>query len=368
MTLQPPLVLSSYAPEEVSFLLTDLSGVALELGMAERERAVQGGRNYAEMLPVEYAPGPRYLELFEAVLHDSAALLAEQVGVVTEMVLAARGHGAVLVSLARAGTPIGILMRRWAQYAHGLDLPHYSVSIVRGIGIDGVALDHIAARHNPASVVFVDGWTGKGAIVRELQQALADHRGARFPSELAVLADPGACACFFGTREDVLVPSACLNSTVCGLVSRTVYSAALIPPGTLHGAKVYRELAGSDRSGHFLDCISAHFPAVSSVVAARWRGDYAADRSVTFRGLTEVSRIQAEFGLPSWHLVKPGVGETTRVLLRRLPWQVLVHPDRRADLPHVLDLADQRGVPVVDYDQMSYSCVGLIRPLEAADA
>jgi hypothetical protein len=58
MTLQPPLVLSSYAPEEVSFLLTDLSGVALELGMAERERAVQGGRNYAEMLPVEYAPGP----------------------------------------------------------------------------------------------------------------------------------------------------------------------------------------------------------------------------------------------------------------------------------------------------------------------
>lgn len=368
MTGQAPLVRSSYAPDEVRFLLTDLSHVALELDVVERERAVQSGRNYAEMLPVEYAPGPRYLELYEAALRDSAAVLAEQVGVVTEMVLAARGPGAVLVSLARAGTPIGILMRRWAQHAHGLDLPHYSVSIVRGVGIDGVALDHIATRHEPASAVFVDGWTGKGAIVRELQQALADHPGARFPSELAVLADPGACASFFGTRADLLVPSACLNSTVCGLVSRTVYSAELIPTGTLHGAKVYRELADQDRSGHFLDSVSSHFPAVSPGVAARWRGEYAADRTVTFRGLTEVSRIQAEFGLSSWHLVKPGVGETTRVLLRRLPWQVLVHPDHRAHLPHVLDLAEQRGVPVVDYDRMSYSCVGLIRPLEAADA
>ncbi len=368
MRVQAPLVVSSYAPGEVRFLLTDLSDLALELDVAERERAVQSGRNYAEMLPVEYAPGPRYLELFEQGLQQHAAELARLVGVVTQMVLAARGPGAVLVSLARAGTPVGILLRRWASHAYGLDLPHYSVSIVRGVGVDGAALDHLAARHDPADVVFVDGWTGKGAIVRELQEALAEHPGARFPDELAVLADPGACASYFGTREDVLIPSACLNSTVCGLVSRTVYSRELIAPGTFHGAKVYRELAEQDRSAHFLDTISRQFPAVSAAVGSSWREAYDADRTVTFRGLDEVARIQAEFGLPSWHLVKPGVGETTRVLLRRLPWKVLVHPGRRAALEHVLDLAAQRDVPVVDYDRMSYSCVGLIRPLEAADA
>ena len=197
---QGPLVVSSYAPGEVTFLLTDLSDLALELGVTEREQAIQAGRNYAEMLPVEYAPGQRYLDLFEAGLTASAPSLAEQVGVVTEMVLAARGPGAVLVSLARAGTPVGILMRRWAQQIHGLDLPHYSVSIVRGVGIDHAALDLIAARHDPAKVVFVDGWTGKGAIVQELQQALASYPTAAFPADLAVLADPGACASFFGTR------------------------------------------------------------------------------------------------------------------------------------------------------------------------
>lgn len=366
MTGQRPLVVSSYAPDEVSFLLTDVSGLTLELDLATRERAIQGGRNYAEMLPVEYSPGARYLELFEANLSTGARSLAEQVGVVTEMVLAARGPGAVLVSLARAGTPIGILLRRWARYAHGVDLPHYSVSIVRGIGIDTAALDHIAARHDPSAVMFVDGWTGKGAIVAELQAALAAYPGALFPHDLAVVADPGACAAFFGTREDVLVPSACLNSTVCGLVSRTVYSRELIPPGTFHAAKVYRELAAEDRSAQFLDAVSDQFERVQDCVAKRWPQVYAGDRSVAFRGLREVERLQAEFGLPSIHLLKPGVGEATRVLIRRLPWKLLVHPDRLAQLSHLLVLAEERSVPLVQYRDMSYSCVGLVQPLPGA--
>lgn len=360
------LVVGSYAPEEVTFLLTDLSGHDLELDLAQREAAVQAGRNYAEMLPVEHRPGPRYLELFDRTLVAGAARLAEHVGVVTEMVLASRGPGAVLVSLARAGTPVGILMRRWAQHAHGLDLPHYSVSIVRGVGIDGAALHHLAGRHDPADVVFVDGWTGKGAIVRELQDALDAHAaatGQRFGGDLAVVADPGACAPVFATREDLLLPSACLNSTVCGLVSRTVYSAELIAPGTFHGAKVYRELAADDRSAQFLDTVSDRFASAGAAVAARWPVEWAADRSVTFRGWAEVERIQAEFALPSVHLVKPGVGEATRVLLRRLPWKLLVHPDRLGDLEHLLLLAQERGVPVVHRREMSYSAVGLVRPL-----
>ncbi len=208
---------SSYAPEEVGWLLQDLSAVTLEAPTEEREEAIQsGGAHYAESLPVEYQPTAQYQELFHAALGASAARIAHAVGAVTETVIAERSPRPVLVSLARAGTPVGILMRRWAQFRHGLDLPHYAVSIVRGRGIDANALRWLAAHHDPRDVVFVDGWTGKGAITRELAQAVAQFEAAEgvtgFDPEIAVLADPGSCVRTYGTREDFLIPSACLNS------------------------------------------------------------------------------------------------------------------------------------------------------------
>jgi hypothetical protein len=56
------------------------------------------------------------------------------------------------------------------------------------------------------------------------------------------------------------------------------------------------------------------------------------------------------------------VGETTRVLLRRVPWKVLVRTDSDADLRHVLLLAAQRGVEIVKVPDLPYTCVGLIHP------
>ena len=142
----------SYPRDEVAWLLSDLSGHELEAPTEEREEAIQsGGAHYAESLPVEYQPSAEYQELFAVALAESAGRLAHAVGVVTELVLAQRGPRTVLASLARAGTPVGILMRRWAQRMHGLDLPHYAVSIVRGRGIDTVALRYLAARPRPGA-------------------------------------------------------------------------------------------------------------------------------------------------------------------------------------------------------------------------
>ncbi|KUJ66379.1 phosphoribosyltransferase [Streptomyces albus subsp. albus] len=352
---------SSYAPQEVGWLLQDFSEVTLEAPTEEREEAIQrGGAHYAESLPVEYQPSAEYQALFRAALDASAARIARAVGTVTETVLAERSPRPVLVSLARAGTPVGVLMRRWAQYAHGLDLPHYAVSIVRGRGIDGAALRWLAERHDPADVVFVDGWTGKGAITRELAEAVREHPG--FDPRIAVLADPGRCVDTYGTRDDFLVPSACLNSTVSGLISRTVLRADLVRPGQFHGAKFYRELAGADVSAHFLDTVSARFAEVAEEVAADVRELAAADRTPTWEGWAAVERISEEYGIHDVNLVKPGVGETTRVLLRRVPWKILAARGAGADLDHVRLLAQQRGVPVEEVDGLPYTCVGLIHP------
>ncbi|MFG3511263.1 MULTISPECIES: phosphoribosyltransferase [Streptomyces] len=358
---------SSYAPEEVGWLLQDLSDVALEAPTEEREEAIQsGGAHYAESLPVEYQPSEQYQELFHAALETSAARLAQAVGAVTELVIAERSPRPVLVSLARAGTPVGVLMRRWARHRHGLDLPHYAVSIVRGRGIDANALRWLAEHHDPADVVFVDGWTGKGAISRELAAAVEEFEaaggGAGFDPDIAVLADPGSCVRTYGTREDFLIPSACLNSTVSGLISRTVLRADLVGPDDFHGAKFYRELAGADLSGVFLDAVSARFPEVAEAVDATVKELLAADREPTWEGWAAVERISEEYGIHDVNLVKPGVGETTRVLLRRVPWKILARAGAGADLDHVRLLAGQRGVPVEEVGDLPYTCVGLIHP------
>ncbi len=367
---------SSYAPEDVRWLLTDLSAVELELPTEDREEAVQsGGAHYAEFLPVEYQPSPEYQELFQQALTASARRMALAVGTVGETLLRERGtpatgaevtsgseprgHGLVLASLARAGTPVGVLIRRWLAFAHGLDTPHYAVSIIRGRGIDPVALRHLAAHHEPAGVVFVDGWTGKGAITRELAGALAD---TPFDPELAVLADPGGCVRTYGTRDDFLIPSACLNSTVSGLISRTVLRADLIGPDDFHGAKYYRDLARADVSDAFLTAVAAHFPSVRPEAEAAADRLAGADRTPDWAGWAAVERISAEYGIHNVNLVKPGVGETTRVMLRRVPWRVLARRGAGADLDHVRLLAAQRGVPVEEVDDLPYSCVGLIHP------
>lgn len=354
----------SYPADEVTWLLTDLSHVALEAPVEEREEAVQsGGAHYAESLPVEYLPSAAYTALFDEALADSARRMALAVGVVTERALAARTEP-VLVSLARAGTPVGALMRRWAARVHGVDVPHYTASIVRGRGIDHLALQHVAAHHDPRGVLFVDGWTGKGAIARELAAALVEHEaitGVAFPSELAVLADPGWCVDLFGTRDDFLIPSACLNSTVSGLVSRTVLNPRILREDQFHGAKFYAELAPSDVSLRFLDAVSAWFDDVAQEAQALAR--VPVTDAPDWRGWAAVVRVAQEQGIGDVNLVKPGIGETTRVLLRRVPWKILVREDADPrDLRHIRQLAHERGVPVEPAPDLPYACIGLIHP------
>ncbi|OZF49972.1 phosphoribosyltransferase [Rhodococcus sp. 14-1411-2a] len=359
----------SYAADEVTWLLKDLSSVSLEAGIEEREKRIQAGEaHYAESLPVEYQPDLAYRELFEKVLQESASRLAVAVGTVTEVVLAERGHDIALASLARAGTPVGILMRRWAFSAHGLEIPHYAVSIVRDRGIDAVALRYLAEHHDSRSVVFVDGWTGKGAIARELTAALREFPGAEFDDDLAVLADPGNCARTYGTRDDFLIASACLNSTVSGLVSRTVLNDSLIRPGDFHGAKYYADLAPDDVSRHLLDTVAARFEDVRDEVDASVAAVLGSDRTPTWSGWASVEKVREEYGISHVNFVKPGVGETTRVLLRRVPWRVLV---READAPeheHIRMLAAARGVPVDVVPDLAYSCMGLIKNVSSVDA
>lgn len=357
----------SYSSEDVIFLLKDLSEAALEKSVDERERAIQQGVHYSEMLPVEYEPTEEYLQLFHESLHTYKQKVAAAVGVVSELIIEERGREIVLVSLARAGTPIGILMKRYIKESYGYSVPHYSVSIIRGRGLDENAILYLMNEHPDKRLVFIDGWTGKGAISKELARSarlFEEKHGVLLDDELAVLADPGHCSSLFGTREDFLIPSACLNSTVSGLVSRTVLNGHWIEDGDFHGAKVYKELAEEDLSNHYIDIITNEFSAAAPFIQESKAALQTIDRTPTWQGLRSIKAIQRDFGIEDINLIKPGAGETTRVLLRRIPWKILVKDKQDIRLKHIFQLAKERNVPVEEYTQMTYMCCGLIKPME----
>ena len=350
-------------------LLTEIAGAGLELPTEQREQLMQGGGHYAETLPIEYEPTAEYEALFERLLAESADRIALLTRVLARRIASEATAQPVLVSLARAGTPVGVLLRR-ALLLDGIDAPHYTVSIVRERGLDPRALKYLTERYAPERIVFVDGWTGKGAIQWELQEALDLHfeqHGIRIPSRLAVLTDPAHVAELTASREDELIPSACLNSTVSGLLSRTIIRPDLTGPEAFHGVRVYREFAPRDVSRHYVDVIAGRFAAAGAgeagdpeywLQAGLREAEHLAPADG--RGLREVQAVQAEYGIENVHRVKPGIGETTRVLLRRLPEGIVVDPRHAGRLDHVLMLARDRGVPVHERTNAVYACFGLI--------
>lgn len=365
--IKAPKPIGSYPPGDVTFLLKDISEVQLEIALDARERAIQSGTHYSEMLPQEHLPTADYLNLYHETLELTAHKVALAVGAVAELIRIKKGPNTVLVSLARAGTPVGILIKRYLKEVHQLNLPHYSISIIRGKGIDENALLYMLQKHPEAKLQFVDGWTGKGAIRKVLTEAcvkMARDYGIILDDDLAVLADPGYCTDMFGTRDDFLIPSAFLNSTVSGLMSRTVLRDDLVGPDDFHGSKYYKDWLEHDVSNHFIETIVPYFRGVTEEAQAIAEDLLAHPPVISWQGLRDIKAIQTTFQIADINLIKPGVGETTRVLLRRVPWRILVDRLDNPHIRHILLLAETRGVPVEVYPGLTYSCCGIIQSVK----
>lgn len=361
---EPAAFSGSYDPADVTFLLTveDIASVPV----AEKEQLIQSGeRHYSEMLSAEHPPDPEYLELYHVALTMNGARMARDVARLARALAQRSGtDGLTLVSLARAGTPVGVLLSR-ALGALGHDAVHYSVSIIRDRGIDERALDVVCQRHDPASVVFVDGWTGKGAIARELERAAdayAAHRGIRLNPALVVLSDLAGVAGLAATSDDYLIPSAILNAVVSGLVSRTVLHRGAVDG--FHACRYYHEMAAHDLSRTFVDELR---PLVEAALVADHvaPGGWDEARRPLLQRTSDafVRDTLARYGARDPNRVKPGIGEATRALLRRVPERLLLQSTEGADVQHLLVLAKRAGVPINICPNIPYRAATLIRTL-----
>ena len=347
----------SYAHDDVQFLLRRIEAPPF-VSVADKEALIQSGRrHYSEMLSPEALPSARYLQVFEDACAANLQQMARDCLALAAMIAARRSGEIVVVSLARAGTPVGVVLKRLLQQVGGRQAAHYSVSIARDRGIDAVALDYIVQRHAPQAIVFVDGWTGKGVISRELAQSVAafnDAHGTAVDGGLYVLSDlAGSAACASADR-DYLIPSSILNATVSGLVSRTVVGRA----DDFHGCVYYEAFAPHDHSRRFVDALEAAALARSGATIVAAAPDRAA-AAATSRACLQ--RLQQEYDVADVNLIKPGIGEATRVLLRRVPRLLLLRDRTAADVRHLTVLAQEKNVPVIIDQSLPYQAVSLIR-------
>lgn len=363
---------SSYREEDVILLLKDITGLVQPQGTKERERLIQSGRHYCEMLPIEYVPTPQYMEIYKRALKDFAKPTAQAIGALADKIMKKRGGEVVLVSLARAGIPVGILLKHYISQKYEIKVPHYAISIIRGRGIDDNAMKYLLQRYEPQKLMFVDGWIGKGAIANQLQEAVRAYPNVL--ADLAVAADPAYVTEFYGTREDILIPSSCLNSTVSGLISRTFLRSDIIGERDFHGAVYYEELNKADLSYHFIEEIEKEFEweineetiNETTIKEATGKGTgEGIEQIVQCSGIEEVKGIAKEYGISDINLIKPGIGETTRVLLRRVPWKILISQRCRENhaLAPIIRLAQEKDVPIEYYPLKNYKACGLIKKL-----
>lgn len=330
----------SYPLQDIEFLLRP--GQFTLTDTAEKERLIQSGRrHYSEMLSEETAPDAMQRQLFTQALQQGGQRMAHDI---QALALALRQQfpeqPLLLLSLVRAGVPIGILLHRALQ-ALGGQSQHYGLSIIRDKGLDTAALAHARQQHPNAIPIFIDGWTGKGAISTELHRSLNRQSDFEFPVYLVTLADAGGKAWLAASNDDWLIPSSMLGATVSGLVSRSVLS----QDGGWHWCLDCQHLQAQDQSRAFIEHIDGLRQRLPATVTPALWSDAEREAQADWASHS-LAQIQREYRVEHRNHLKPGIAEATRALLRRVPDCVLLRDRDDPDLALLRHLAERLQVRI----------------------
>lgn len=341
--MQPFIPFSgSYLPEDVHFLLTP---VEMEMTPVEqKEQLIQSGeKHYSEMLSQEPEPTAWHLDLFARALEQGAERLAKEVVMLAKALADRFGETPViLVSLVRAGVPLGVMLHQ-ALREMGKTSHHYGVSIIRDRGIDDTAMDWIEAQHGTEGIVFVDGWTGKGAITGQLRRSLENRAGYPQDPRLVVLADPCGVSWLAASDDDWLIPFGIMGAPVSGLISRSIWSAE-----GLHGCVKCDHLSEFECSRLLVDTVAGCRRSLdlAAIPASPWvPQEYV---HLKMRSEQVISSLAAEYDISSINRIKPGIAEATRAVLRRVPEHVLVRSVNDPDVALLVYLAREKNITITE--------------------
>lgn len=365
-----PVFSGSYSTDDVHFLLKPIT--IKNTPLIEKEQLIQvGKRHYSEMITYESLPSAAYLELFQQLFTQNRSRFAIDL-IHLALKICQRKHNEItLISLARAGTPIGVLLKHILQQQFNQVCHHYSISIIRDQGIDANALRYIVQRHRDLeSFTFIDGWTGKGVITQELHKSIAEfnrQNQTNINSDLYVLTDIAAAAAVTASFDDYLIPSSLLNSTISGLISRSILNQDYLNNDDFHGCIYYEDFLEKDLSNWFID---ATLLAVNELIDTaklqfNQQNDHRIKPYLQQQSIDFISKIKYDYGISDVNLIKLGIGEATRVLLRRVPESVILKDLNANQTQHLRLLAKEKQVKVIENSKMPYQAVSIIKTLKS---
>ncbi|CDH32269.1 cysteine protease StiP family protein [Xenorhabdus bovienii] len=352
-----PLFSGSYAPDDVQFLLKP---VQIEMTPVDiKEQLIQSGvRHYSEMLSQEPEPTLYHLDLFDRALGQGAIRLATEVVMLANALISRFGDTPiVLVSLVRAGVPLGVMLHQTLRKM-GKQSYHYGISIIRDRGIDSTALSYIEQQHGTDGLVFVDGWTGKGAITAELSRSLAGRSGYSGIPRLVVLADPCGCSWLAASDDDWLIPFGIMGAPVSGLISRSIWREE-----GMHGCVQCDHLSEFECSRLLVDTVADCRDRLDlgAVPVVDWQPQEKI--SLLELSKTVISTLAETYRIDSINRIKPGIAEATRAVLRRVPEHVLVRSQDDPDVALLVHLARQKNVVITEVGDLigQYRAVTIIK-------
>jgi hypothetical protein len=365
LSFNPPIS-GSYAAEDCLFLLKPIRPPSV--AVAEKERLLQSGqKHYSEMITYEHLPSVRYRDLFIEQTRRYKTRLAQDVLNLANAIRCSRPAPITLVSLARAGTPIGALLQRALTRHLKTDSRHFSISIIRDRGIDERALTYLlhVAQRPATGLVFVDGWTAKGVIARQLKTSIAAWNRRRtevLTDALYVISDLSGTADVAASFDDYVIPSGILGATVSGLVSRSILNEQ-IGINDFHGCVVYEQLRSMDDSRWFLSMISREMP---KLVPKPLGTQARAERRVETAAY--LTKLQQAHAITHINHIKPGILEASRVMLRRMPGLLLLRDPHCPDVAHLQLLAAEKKVPIRIDPAMPFRATALIHKVQQVSA
>lgn len=368
----------SYLASDVTVLLdiVDKDAVA-DVPVSQKEALIQSGqRHYSDMLTLENAPTAMHEQLYQQALAQGTTRTATDIvnlaytlhHILQQTVSLQRPL--ILVSLVRAGLPIGVLLQRAladADSSYALPSVHYGISIIRDRGLDTVALQMILDSYPDSPIIFVDGWTGKGAIYQELARSLDAFSDPNHPNfanifhqgenviPLLTLADPAGVAWLAASEEDWLIPSGLLNSTVSGLISRSLYTE---PQSGLHRSVFYDNLVAVDHSLAFVEQIDSTRRSLST--SPQYLQTFEQPR---YQTADLIAMLAVEYDISNRNRIKPTIAEATRAILRRDPERILLATADHPDTVLLRHLCSERdiNITVLGAKILPYQAITLIK-------